>query len=308
MSTTPPPAPALTQAQERDVIRLIHEARPRGKPGYGLVRFETTDVQPPSTEYLTQDSYLQVNIFPTTPTSVITIAAKILLTDGKITVLAFNYTNFTAYTKNQFLQQLAEGFLLSLTVTASLGYTLQRGDTFVQVGVQFGPSPGTPMYRVLASGYVTTTVAIAWPEGNLQDSLTGPGLITTVSLGNPAAGSDFTLSFNVGTRNWVHALSATLTTSATVANRMPVFLFKDISGNLLWSLGGNTAQTASKTVEYNLGESAALGVDSAGNAVVTMPTEAVGVANWSIASSTAGLQAGDQWSSIRCLIEQWIQV
>jgi len=290
----------------REVLRAIKDG---GERGYGLVRFTTQGVQPPSSEYLTRDSYLQVNIFPNTTANTVTVAAKVLLPDGRINVMQFVYTNFSALAKNQFLQALTEGFLLSLTVTISGAGTVHRGDTYVQVGVQFGPSAGTPMYRLLVSGYVTSTASIAWPEGNITDSVSGPGFLQDLALSNPAAGADFTYNLaSANTRNWLHSFTATLTSSSTAANRQPTFLIKDAAGNQLWSFGTNTAQTASKTAEYNLAEAATIAADINGNVVVTMPSEVYLYGAWTLASSTTGIQSGDQWSAIRAVFEQWVEV
>jgi len=298
----------FTPDQQRFIEHLIRQVRPRGKPGYGLVSFALEDVQPPSTEYLTRDANLQINIFPVGTTNTVTVALKIMTPDGKLNVSQFIYTNFTTLTKFQDIKQLAEGFLLSITVTISGAATIHRGDTFVQIGVQEGPGASTPMYRILISGYVTSTASLAWPEGNLLDSVSGSGLLISQALANPAAGADFTFTFNANSRSWLHAFTATLTTSSTAANRTPVFYLKDSGGNAIWSLGSSAAQVASKALEYNLGEAATVTVDATGNYVITMPSEVYMYGAWTLSSTTANIQAADQWSAIRALFEQWVEI
>jgi hypothetical protein len=308
MSNTP--TPTQLNMEEVKLLREILRAQLEdGARGYGLVRFTARDVQPPSTEYLTRDSYLQINIFPTGTANVVTVAFKILTPDGKISVSQFNYTGFTANAKNQYFPALTEGFLLSLSVTISGAATVHRGDTYVQVGVQFGLAAATPMYRLLVSGYVTTTAAIAWPEGNVVDSLTGPGLLNDAVISNPAAGADFIFNMAVAnTRSWLHSFTATLVTSATAGNRQPQFTLKDAAGNVLWTLGTGAAQVASTTQVYNLGEAATIAQDVNKNVVITLPSEVYLYGAWTLASTTANIQAADQWSNVRAVFESWLEV
>jgi hypothetical protein len=164
------------------------------------------------------------------------------------------------------------------------------------------------MYRLLVSGYPTTTAAIAWPEGNIVGSVGGPGSLNAVPVGNPAAGADWSVAFAFNARTWIHAVTATLTTSATAANRIPTFYIQDSSGNLVWKLGATAAQIASKTAVYNLGEAATCSTDANGNVVVTLPSEALILNGGTIGSVTTNIQAADQWSAIEVDYEQWRQV
>ena len=307
MSSTPQVV-TLTPDQLRAVKHAIREEREHGVPGYGNVRFQLDGVQPPSTEYLTRDSCLQVNIYPVTTTSTVLVAAKILGSDGKLNVSQWTYQAFTAAIKNQFIQQLTEGFLLSLAVTITNASTVHRGDTYVQVGIQMGPSAATPFYRVLAQGYVTTTVGLAWPEGSLMDSLTGPGLLITYAPANPAAGSDFTITLQAGARQWVHSLTAQLVTSATAATRIPYMSVLDAAGNVLWQIAPTAGQAASLTYQYDIGEALTLSADVNADKVMPWPEEVYLYGAAQLKSSTSSIQAGDQWQAIRAQVEQWWEI
>jgi len=299
-------AVTFNEAQARFIERLMRACESRGKEGFGLVRFEMDSVQPPSTEYLTRDSFLQVNIWPPSAVDSITVAWKILSSDGKLNVSQATFTNFTPNAQNQYLQPLTEGFLLSLAVTNSNAGTVHRGRDFVQVGIQMGPAAGTPFYRVLISGYPTHVSALGWPEGSVIDSLTGPGWLQT-STNAPAAGADFSIAFSQYTRIWIHSLSATLATSATVANRTPVFELLDISGNVVWQIAPTVVQAASLVYVYNLGEALTLSADVNNNKVIPLPEEVYiyGGGSAAIKSVTTNIQAADQWSNVMLCIEQW---
>jgi hypothetical protein len=218
----------------------------------------------------------------------------------------FQFTGFTANTLFQTVQQLSEGFLLSLTVTVTnSGAPVRRGDTFVQVGAQFASAIGSPVFRSLISDYVTTATPLCWPDGNLSNNLAGLGNLHTLALGNPGAGADFTITLTAKTRTWVHSLTATLTTSAAVANRTPVFTIKDLAGNVLWSIAPPAVVVASKTIIYNFGEALTLGTDVNLNCTIPLPSECLLEGAATISSATTNIQAADQWSSVNANIETW---
>jgi len=299
-------AVTFTEAQARFIERLMRACESKGTPGYGLVRFAMEDVQPPSTEYLTRDSFLQVNVYAAAAADTITLAWKILTSDGKLNVSQAVFTNFTVNALAQNFVPLTEGFLMSLTVTNTSAGVTPRGHIFVQVGVQESNAATTPFYRGLISGYVTHVVALAWPEGSLMDSLTGPGWLTTATA-SPAAGADFALGFVSNTRNWIHSLSATLTTSATVANRTPVFTLLDYGGNVVWQVAPTTVQAASLAYIYDLGEALTLSADVNSNKIIPLPEEAYvyGAGLSVLKSVTTNLQGTDQWSSVSMVYERW---
>jgi len=300
-------AVTFTEAQGRFIERLMRACESKGAPGFGLVRFSMEDVQPPSTEYLTRDSYLQINIYPIAAADSVTVAWKILSSDGKLNVSQATFSGFTVSTLNQYIIPLTEGFLMSLAVTnSSASFQVPRGQDFVQVGIQMSNAPATPFYRLLISGYVTHVCALGWPEGTIMDSDTGPGRLSTATS-SPAAGADFGISFKANTRNWLHSLTATLTTSATVANRTPVFELLDYAGNVVWQLAPTTVQAASLVYVYDLAESLTLSADVNSNKVIPFPetTYVYGAGSAVVKSVTTNLQAADQWSAVYLVYEQW---
>jgi len=298
----------IDQSELLEIIRLLRKQSHEVRRGYGEISFELGGVQPPSTEYLTRDSCLQINIYPATTTATVTISYKIMLPDGRVTTSADTFTGGSAYALNRYIRQLTEGFLLSLAVTISSGSTIHRGDTYVQVGLQFGTATTTPMYRLLAGGYVTTTCALAWPEGNISDSLTGPGLLNSTGVGNPAAGADWSLTFGSGQRLWIHAIYAQFAASAVAANRQAYLLLKDTAGHVLWELAPSTTMTAGATYNLNWTECATLSTGIAADRVIPLPTETYLYGGYIIGTSTANIDVGDQWSGIRIAAENWMEV
>lgn len=304
-------APAVTPTPAQDAAALAaHQAqvaRRRAARGYPEVGWNLEECQPPSPEYLTRDSYLLVNVFPTTAGGVVTVAARILLPNGKINNCLWTVGPTVGLTKLQAVEPLVEGFLLSLTVSITpVAAPTQRGDTYVQVMLQYGPAPAVNCYRTLVSDYVTTTRTVGWPEGPLNDNLSGPGFLQTHQTANPAAGADFNFTTPANTRTWVHALTATLTTSSTAANRLVNFQIKDTGTNLIWSFGSQVAQVASTVYVYNASECIVSSSAASVTMLVTFPSEMYLLPGDAISSLTTNLQSGDQWSAIEVLWETWV--
>jgi hypothetical protein len=288
---------------------LTESARRKHRRGYPNVCWDMESVQPSARDYITRDTVAVVSITPTTTASTVVLSYKILDPQGEIKFGSETIVTATANTTQVKTVPLVEGFLLYMGVTIYKGGTLiERGDTFVQVALAYTPATRAPVYRLLLSDYVSTTYAAGWPEGTIRTNVEGPGLLTTFAVNNPAAGADWSVTFSAGNRIWIHAISAVLVTSAAAGNRQPVFSVTNPAGKVVWNLGSVSAQVASKTGSYNLGEGGSIGVDVGGNYIIPMPTEMLLEQQSTIASTTANIQAGDQWSGINILFETWIEV
>lgn len=115
-------------------------------------------------------------------------------------------------------------------------------------------------------------------------------------VSNPAAGADWSQSVP-GSHLWtVRAVTATLATSAVVANRQARLILGD-GTNTFATLTAPAVQAASLTHVYTwaIGVTpVALGLQQlSAMAILDLPV------GWTIGVSTLALDAGDQWSAIR---------
>lgn len=118
----------------------------------------------------------------------------------------------------------------------------------------------------------------------------------------PAAGHDFKWVAPPDTVAVVKLLTATLTTSATVANRTVVLEIVDIDGNVLGSLAESKGITATHTAVMTWG----VGLDQT-TAVMTLqvfsfPDIAL-PPGASVQSATTNLKAGDKWIDVFLVAE-----
>lgn len=131
-------------------------------------------------------------------------------------------------------------------------------------------------------------------SGARQQSGSGVASVTQ-AVANPAAGVDFTT--NPATARQLLAVFATLTTSATVANRLPALRITDNAGHVVASLPASSVQAASlaETYLWAVGNPFSSGQNAN---LVPLPSGLVIPTNWTVSAVTAGIQATDQWSAI----------
>lgn len=132
-------------------------------------------------------------------------------------------------------------------------------------------------------------------------------LLRTFSVPQPAKGADFTFIPAGQERVRLLSLSAILTTSAVVANRVPSLTFKTRDALTYWSADTVTPQPASLAVRYSWAIGTGLSINAA-----PFTSERVGAplphlwldADDTVSGATLAIDINDQWSSIayRCLI------
>jgi hypothetical protein len=270
------------------------------------VGFRLTDVSPPSPLYIQLEDVLTILFLGDFSPRTITVSGRILLPEGKIQVFqrTFNYTA-TVFQVQQFQMQLAEGFLLGVTATA--GSSLGRGSTFARMYISRSTAsvPLSAVSQLLAGDYITASAPLTWPGGRCLFGAEGPGLINPLTGISASAGAQFTTTVPSGSDKWrLQSLQATLTTSATVANRF-VSLSQSTGGNAV-EVGFATAQTAGTAITYHFSTGVPNGTIGAGKVQIGLPQSLFLPSGGVIASVVVGMDATDAWSNIRAVVEQWI--
>ena len=128
--------------------------------------------------------------------------------------------------------------------------------------------------------------------------------VQTVSVGNPAAGADWSYTTSYPAR-LLH-VGAVFTSSSTAATRYPQLNFPGIgNANAYDAMPAGSGITASQAfnLQWRLGFGAAYQMSGANTWAASFADYGVLPAGTVIASSTSGLQAGDQWSNISLLLE-----
>ncbi len=272
-----------------------------------VVSYEFQGIQPPSMLYVNVDDQIIISAATSQTAEVVTVNVRLLLPTGRIEDMQFAIrpANTRTVLKQSF--GLAEGYLLSMSAAAAVATT--RGQTFVRAALQRSASgAGQPAYCLMAD-YVTTQAVPAYPNGRTLSPTEGPGWLYPYTQGNPSAGVDFSITVPVNARWKMRAGNAILTTSAAVANRVPGIAVTS-SGRIVFEANPGVAITASESPNISWMPLSPFSYVAGLLFSNPIPPDLYLTGNaanpMNIVSQTGGLQAGDQWSVITLLTEEWL--
>ncbi len=267
------------------------------------VGFLKRAVQPPSHVYIESSDVLTVSVATSGINEVVTVNYRLLRFDGVLIHGQFTITPTALYTTTFHSEQLAEGFLMSMSCKAFQAD--RRGITFVRAYLT-KPSLGVdqPSYMLMAD-YVTRFMAPTYHNGRVLAPTEGPGVIYPFNLSPPAPGTDFNINMP-GNAQWrIMSVTARLQTSATVGNRTPTFLFWN-GVQPAASVDVSQAVPASTPFLYTLGPGLPVVNGIANDSLLPLPSNFFMGINQRISSATQGIQPGDQWSLISAWVEEWL--
>jgi hypothetical protein len=270
-----------------------------------VVSWQLQRVPPPSPVYVGIADLLVVAAASSQTNEVVTVNYRLLraadgvIVPGQFTVAPAN----TRAVKVQTLQ-LAEGFLLSVSVKAAVATT--RGMTFVRAFLGAGPfGAGQPSYMLMAD-YVTTAMAPAHPNGRVLAPTEGPGNVYSVRAPHAPAGTQWSITVPANARWRVQSIQSQLVTSATVANRSP-FLVISSSTDIVTIIPNNSTQAASITEFYCWADGVPYLGDSFLHDLQPLPRGIIVLPNYVLTSNVNLMQAGDQWSDFVAMwVEEWL--
>lgn len=173
-------------------------------------------------------------------------------------------------------------------------------DTFPnEIYVQLSFALNDDIMQPLCAGYLYGLSAVAWPMNNIEPPIPYEwGFTKQYTDPAPAAGSDFTWTNLPYAFSEIQAVSFTLTTSATVANRRVHLQIYD-GGLASLDFHSSVDQTASQTRRYTcaaIGGAGSYANDD--NIIIPIPAGLKGANEFTIGSDTLNLQAGDQFSQV----------
>lgn len=149
----------------------------------------------------------------------------------------------------------------------------------------------------LAAGYVYQTKSLSWPNTNTADIVPGLGRLTLQSLGDPAAGAEY--SFTPGTDRWYKLLAAklVLVTDATVANRNVHFVIGSTT-TPYFNFIASANVPANTTRNFTVAPMGAFTSGSEDNdTIIPIPKDIWLDSNYKITTETTNLQAGDNFGA-----------
>jgi hypothetical protein len=287
--------------------------RPIEQPNYApaaqaaVTSWQVKDVTPPSPVYVTVDDGLVFRTFSSVAGATVVLTVRFLVVpDGQIHLLQFQQVTDGLRDKQEQISVLGEGFILSAQVQVSGLPDAKRGQLFVNVHINRPATLVGQSAFSLISDYKVAGTDLGFPGSMIRHPTEGPGWSRIMQIGNPAAGADWIATVPAGARWRVQAISETFTASAAVASRQ-AGLFLDDGANVYWANTAPTAITASQIVTISAtGSSAPQGAAPFQQTIVIPPGLFI-PAGHRFKSTTVNIQAGDQYSAINILVEEWIE-
>lgn len=272
--------------------------------GYAsYLEFTKAGLQPPGAAYLERDDNLLLQVVSPTITSTVRVTLRVLLPSGQINTWVESRAVLTATQAFNLLPLTAlECFLLSVSISSDAP---NRGACFVRLLIQRGTgSSDVALGQVLCQGYASLYETLTFPNGLPESSLAGSGLMRLVTVAAPGAGADFVVTVPAG-RHWkLLGVEASLAASAAVASRSPNGVIDDGAANP-FRIPGNILITATQTIFVNFLQGGA-GASSSGLAdIIPLPFGLRMLPGWRFSSITTNLQAGDQWSAVQLIVEEF---
>lgn len=133
------------------------------------------------------------------------------------------------------------------------------------------------------------------------------GKLIHQSIGNPAAGANFTWTSPTHS-NWeIIAVHFALTTDANAANRIARLRFRDAATDVLYVLPSDI-QVASKTAAYYFaqGFTNTLLTNTLSLRNGALPINLICYQTWNLSSEILDIQAGDQLTAIEIIFKRYI--
>lgn len=274
-------------------------------PDYNhLVYFRRQDVQPPGFEYVTRDDILLLSLWSPTASSTVQLSLRVLGPDGTIRPRFETLIGQTTGTVPLTLAlQNMEGFLLSAQVVST---NAPQGQAYVTLEIVRGRgSSDATRGALLLAGYPDQLRSIGYPETLPRSSIEGRGLMRIVTGAVPAAGADISDAVPAG-RQWIlRGARFQLTAAVAVANRIVSLMIDDGAGNIAVESTVGFLQAAAVVELYSFAPGLA-GVAGGGVVSCGFAFESRLLPGWLIRTRTQNVQAADQFTAAKYLVEEFI--
>jgi len=258
---------------------------------------------PPLDKYLTLDDQIMVTVVTSSTTSLF-LSTRILKPDGQISIQIEQINPAAGRAFELFRFPVPEGFLLTADVApATIGAPI-RGQTWIRISIARKVTPSQFVQIAIASGYLTLGGSLSYPSTLPEYTSRGPGASIEQTVGNPAAGADWSIAVPASAVWVLLTARASFVTSAAVANRIPRLQFFD-GATLIMDVPTTAVITASQTCSLSWGAGGTSHNPTGTLFSIGFPPAVRLNSTFTIRSTTTAIDAADQWSNIRLYVQEW---
>lgn len=256
--------------------------------------------------YMTGSETIRLTVYNAASGVTVTISGRRFDQDARISEFAHRLTPTTNRVATTLDITPGDGWLLGLAVRVTAGAPLD-GQTYAVVEVGAGAAGAFTAFDVLCAGTISAAKRLAWPGSPLAGPLDGAGALRSISGSVPAAGAEISETVPTGAQWELISFLALLTTSATVATRLPLLRIDD-GTNMLTEQPPVIGLAASLALRYGWGQGVQnFTLASNGTPHSPLPIGVRLAAGFRIRTSTVNIQAADQWSAVQYLVRERIE-
>lgn len=221
---------------------------------------------------------------------------QILNKDGSISQ---NYAQFTIPVSSialPFLLTLAPGHLLSVTLT-TIGTTLQNGELYATIALQYGDVTTESQQLPLSAGYVLNYAPLNYPLSDVAAINSGLPASVDVAIGDPGPGLEIDYTEAASSRSRLTALSFNFVTDATIGVRQVHIVYTNATATWIKAKAAST-QNASETRTYQLWIGTTPPTAPTGYIYIPLPSLPP-LQTLQIVTQTDNIQGADEFSTVR---------
>lgn len=270
------------------------------------VALNSSGVDPQNAVYISPEDTLYVVAWSSVAVT-LTVNVRILPPSGPINIGLMTVQVAAARSPQVFALPAGEGFVLAAVIQAFTTNNLRRGQCYVDMLFIRGSITGSGQYtQSLLAGYPTAQTPLFYPFGKVGDSFADRGNMRSIVGTTPASGAEISETVPAGAVWRLSLFSFSITTTAAAGSRNPVLVIDD-GVNILATLPPNFSPPASTTWNYSYGAGLpSFDVGQPGS-IEPLPVDLYLPAGFRIRTVTGTLVAGDQYTSPKYLVEEWIQ-
>lgn len=169
------------------------------------------------------------------------------------------------------------------------GETFKEGEVWIKLSLRINDD----LMMSYCSGYVHQFKSLSWPSTQMENPSPFKGTVDVTSSADPAAGAQLTYTMDDGVAFKINAITFTLVTDATAANRIVHILF-DPKQNGSFECISSVSQTASTTKKYHCIPIGTAGVYTDDNdIIIPIPADLILPGESKIQTTVTNMQAGD---------------
>lgn len=258
--------------------------------------------------YTTGEDNLRIVSFNTAGGVKLRLVARLLGRDGRPSPSGWDHTPNTDRSAKTSDFPLSGQTLLNVHISASAGTPL-IGQCYVIVQLIRGLGAAAIVVGTILAGPVTATQSLGFPGSPIQSAIEGIGYLREVIGTTPAAGAEILETVPTGARWQVLAFRFVLTTNATVINRKVNFRVTLANTSFGFISANTNVLTAGLAGDFSVTPNVGYQNDAALSLfTIPMPQDTTLLAGAKLGTTTSALQAGDQFSSPRYLVREWLDV